>query len=69
MTDGEAVIAQFVHQLLREKELSDECFVAAKDILGEPGVVDLTLTVSYYTALALAQISLKPEMQPGVSTL
>ena len=70
LTNEEAVIARFVHQLLREKELSDEAFAAAKAILGDRGVVDLTLTVSYYTALALAQISLKPEMQPErVSTL
>jgi hypothetical protein len=32
--------------------------------------VDLTLTCSYYTAIALAQIVLKPDMEPGrVSTL
>lgn len=70
LTDEEAVIARFVFQLLREKELSDEAFGAAKNLLGERGAVDLTLTVSYYTALALAQISLQLEMQPDrVSTL
>ncbi len=70
LTDEEAVIARFVHQLLREKALSDGAFGAAKNLLGERGVVDLTLTVSYYTALALAQISLQLEMQPDrVSTL
>jgi hypothetical protein len=30
--------------------------------LGDRGITDLTLTVSYYTALAIAQIALKPEM-------
>ena len=70
LTGEEAVIARFVHQLLREKDLSDDAFGAAKNLLGERGVVDLTLTVSYYTALALAQTSLRLEMQPGrVSTL
>ena len=34
------------------------------------GITDLTLTVAYYTALAIAQIALKPEMGGGrVSTL
>ena len=37
---------------------------------GVRGVTDLTMLVSYYTALALVQLSLQPEMQPGrVSTL
>jgi 4-carboxymuconolactone decarboxylase len=66
----EAVIARYVHQMLRDKEVSDEVFAAAHAMLGDQGVVDLTLTVCYYTAVSLAQIALKPEMQPGrVSTL
>jgi 4-carboxymuconolactone decarboxylase len=70
LTDPEQVIARFVHQLLRQKEVSDENFVAARELLGTRGVVDLALTCSYYTAVALAQIMLKPEMEPGrVSTL
>ena len=63
-------MARFVHQLLRSKEVSDEVFAAANTLLGTRGVVDLTLTCSYYTALALAQIALKLELEPGrVSTL
>jgi len=59
-----------VHQLLRHKEVSDELFAVAHTLLGTPGVVDLTLTCSYYTAVCLAQLVLKPEMEPGrVSTL
>ena len=70
LTEQEAIIARFAQQLLREKELSDENFQAAQKLLGDRGVTDLTLTVSYYSALALVQISLQPEMQPGrVSTL
>ena len=39
-------------------------------LLGTQGVVDLALTCSYYTAVCLAQLVLKPEMEPGrVSTL
>ncbi len=70
LTDDEQVIARFVHELLRNKEVPDDTFAAVHKLLGTKGVVDLTLTCSYYTALGLAQIALKPEMEPGrVSTL
>ena len=69
--DGQqADIARFVQQMIREKDVSDENFEAVRGFLGDRGVVDLTMTVSYYTALALAQIALRPEMGDGrVSTL
>jgi 4-carboxymuconolactone decarboxylase len=70
LTEQEQVIARLVHQLLRHKAVSDEVFAAAQTLLGTPGVVDLALTCSYYTAVCLAQIVLKPEMDAGrVSTL
>jgi 4-carboxymuconolactone decarboxylase len=70
LTPQEAVIARYVHQMLRDKVVTDEVFNAAHAMLGDQGVVDLTLTVAYYTAVSLGQIALKPEMQPGrVSTL
>src|SRR5215831_11103024 len=70
LTEQEQVIARLVHQLLRHKEVSDELFAAAHTLLGTQGVVDLALTCSYYTAVCLAQLVLKPEMEPGrVSTL
>ncbi len=70
LTEQEQVIARFVHQLLRQKEVSEQAFAAAEKLLGTRGVVDLALTCSYYTAIALAQIALKPDMEPGrVSTL
>jgi 4-carboxymuconolactone decarboxylase len=70
LTEPEQVIARFVHQLLRHQEVSDEVFAAAQQLLGTRGMVDLALTCSYYTAVSLAQIALRPEMEPGrVSTL
>ena len=70
LTTEETIIAKFVHQVTRNKDVSDADFGAAQKLLGDRGVVDLTLTVSYYTALAIAQISLKPEMGGDrVSTL
>lgn len=70
LTERERIVARFVQQLLRDKSVPDETFAAARQLLGTRGVVDLTLTVGYYSALALAQIALKLELDPGkVSTL
>lgn len=70
LTVPEQVITRFVHELLRKKNVSDEAFGAAHTLLGTQGSVDLTLTCSYYTAINLAQLAFKPEMEPGkVSTL
>jgi 4-carboxymuconolactone decarboxylase len=70
LTEEEAVIARYVQEVLRNKKVSDSTFAAAHRMLGDRGVVDLTLTISYYTALAVAQTALALEMEPGaVSTL
>jgi 4-carboxymuconolactone decarboxylase len=70
LTEDEAKIARYVLELLREKKASDRAYKAVADLVGTRGAVDLTLTVSYYSGLALAQIGLALEMQPGrVSTL
>jgi 4-carboxymuconolactone decarboxylase len=70
LTEPEQVIARVVHQLLRQKDVSDDLFAAAQELVGTRGLVDLALTCSYYTAVCLTQLMLKPEMEPGrVSTL
>ena len=70
LTGEEQVITRFVHQLLRDKNVTDDAYAAAQKLLGTRGVVELTLTCSYYTAINMAQIALKPEMEPGkTSTL
>jgi 4-carboxymuconolactone decarboxylase len=70
LSEPEQVIARVVHGLLRHKDVSDDVFAAAEALLGTQGVVDLALTCSYYTAVCLAQLVLRPEMEPGrVSTL
>src|ERR1043166_5903270 len=55
LTGQEQVIARFVQQLLRDKQLSDENFAAAEQLLGAKGVVDLVLTCGYYSAINMAQ--------------
>ncbi len=70
LTPDEQVVARFVLELIRNKNVPDDAYAAAEKLLGMKGVMDLTLTCSYYCALALAQIALKLEMEPGrVSTL
>ena len=65
LTDAEQTVVRFCLELSREKRLSDETFAAAQKLLGTRGAVDLTLTCSYYTAINMAQVALKPEMEPG----
>ena len=50
---------------MRDREAPDDVYGAAATLLGTQGIVDLTLTCSYYTAICLAQIALKSEMEPG----
>ncbi len=70
LTDDEVTVTRFVHQLVQDKNVSDDAFAAAKDLLGVQGVVDLSLIVSYYSGLALLQIALELKLEPGrVSTL
>ena len=70
LTADEKIIAGFVLPLLQQKTLPDEAFAAARKLLGTRGVVDLTLTCSYYTAICMAQAAFRPEMEPGkTSTL
>ena len=64
-TDAEQTVVRFGLELLREKRLSDETFATAQKLLGTRGVVDLTLTCGYYTAINMAQLALKPEMEAG----
>jgi 4-carboxymuconolactone decarboxylase len=64
-SDAEQTIVRFCLELAREKRLSDETFAAARDLLDTRGVVDLTLTCGYYAAINMAQVALKPEMEPG----
>ena len=70
LTAEEAAVARFVHEMIRDKAVSDQTYGSVRSVLGDRGAVDLTLTVSYYSALALAQIALELEMGEGrVSTL
>ena len=70
LSADEKTMLDFALELLRAKQVRDDTFAAAQKLLGTRGVVDLTLTCSYYSAICMAQLALKSEMEPGkVSTL
>lgn len=52
LTPGEAVIVDFVRELHAGATVADPVFDAAREALGERGVVELAATVGYYTMLA-----------------
>lgn len=47
----EELLIGFVRQLCRESTVSPERFEAARELLGEAGVVEMCTTVGYYTML------------------
>jgi len=53
MTHDEAVVHDFVRELQSKQAVSDSIYARAVAALGEPGVVDLTAVVGYYTTLAM----------------
>ena len=70
LDDREQLMLRFVYEISRKKNVSDETFASVEKLLGTKGAVDLTLTCAYYTAINMAQVALKPDMEPGkASTL
>jgi 4-carboxymuconolactone decarboxylase len=53
LTDTESLFIQFVRELCAESTVSPQTFEQAKSLLGESGVVELSVTIGYYTLLAM----------------
>ena len=53
MADDEAVVFDFVTQLLRTHAVSDETYAAASRAFGERGIVELTATSGYFVTVCL----------------
>ena len=49
----EALVHDFTQESLRERRVSDTTWAAAREVLGEQGVVDLLGIVGYYTMLSI----------------
>jgi 4-carboxymuconolactone decarboxylase len=53
-SDGEQAVHAFCRALHRDRDVTDAEFAAARDALGEEGVVELIAISGYYTMMAMA---------------
>jgi 4-carboxymuconolactone decarboxylase len=65
MQPDEQVVYDFVRELLRNKQVSDQTFAAAKNLLGETGIVDLLGLVGFYQATSWMMNVDRYPMQPN----
>ena len=66
--EGAAIYA-FATELLARKEVSDTTFAAAREALGELGIVDLVGTLGYYGLVAMVLNVNRTKLPPGVQPL
>lgn len=61
MTPEETTVYNFATELLSTKQVSDKTFAAAKQLLGERGIVDMTALMGYYQLVSmLLNVDLHP---------
>jgi 4-carboxymuconolactone decarboxylase len=53
MSEDEAMVYDFVHELLQKRNVSDAVFEKVRKRFGERGVVDLIGTAGYYVAVSM----------------
>lgn len=53
-TEADHIVHSYCRELLRTGHVEEKIYAAGLALLGEPGVVDLTALVGYYTLLALS---------------
>ena len=53
MAKDEAAVYTFCSELLNKKQVSDATFAAAKDVVGEKGVVDLIGVMGWYHTVSM----------------
>jgi 4-carboxymuconolactone decarboxylase len=63
MAPDETIVYDFVTELMEKHEVSDVTFAAAKELLGEQGVVDLTAVAGTYVLVA-AMLAVSEAMPP-----
>ena len=69
LTSDEATIISYGRELFQDHRVSDATFNAAKDMLGEKGVTELTATMGYYGMLACALNAFQVEPAPDAPRL
>ena len=65
----DAVVVQFVLELLRQHRISDSSYKALQSQVGDAGVIDVLLVVGYYHSLAHSLQALEVELPEGVPDL
>ena len=63
----ESVFIQFAQELLEDKQVRDATYSAVEHLLGRQAVVDLVVTIGYYTMLCLAINALQVNLEEGVA--
>lgn len=66
---AERAAAVAVAQLLTSGDVDDDAWAAAVDTLGEPGAVELTTLVGYYSLLALQMRVLRVPLPDGAASV
>ena len=62
------VIVGFVREICSTARVSDPAYAAARDLLGTPGVVELTALAGYYTMLAFTINVAEPDPRPDAGS-
>jgi len=65
MSTDEATVYDYVRELHASQSVSDATYARAVAAFGEPGVVDLTAVVGYYTTLAMILNVARTPVPPG----
>ncbi|GBD10748.1 hypothetical protein HRbin23_00393 [bacterium HR23] len=68
LTPVEALPVRFAQSLLRRRQVSDALWQEALQRLGTQGVIDLTVTIGYYTLLSLWMLAVQVELEPDMAT-
>jgi 4-carboxymuconolactone decarboxylase len=53
MSADEEAVYNFITELFKSKQVSDDTFAALKSVVGERGMVDLIVTAGYYQAVSM----------------
>jgi 4-carboxymuconolactone decarboxylase len=67
MSEDEAMIYDFAHELLTRRTVSEATFARVRARFGEPGVVDLIGTLGYYVAVSMTLNVAGVPVPPGSS--
>ena len=65
---ADAVVVQFVLELLRQHRISDATFESVRAQVGDAGIVDILVVVAYYHGLAHSLQALEVELPAGTET-